>query len=88
MYLWLYNLGMWKRALSGLVKMETREEWEKLDVLSKWFIATRSGVTIVTFYSCVIGGLLAMRDGIFARAAIFDRDAWVVHRSRHQQPAE
>jgi 1,4-dihydroxy-2-naphthoate octaprenyltransferase len=57
---------MWKKALSGLVKMETREEWEKLDGLSKWLIATRSGVTIVTFYSCVIGGLLAIRDGVFA----------------------
>jgi 1,4-dihydroxy-2-naphthoate octaprenyltransferase len=60
------NFGMWKKALSGLVKMESREEWDKLDALSKWFIATRSGVTIVTFYSCVIGGLLAIRDGIFA----------------------
>lgn len=60
------NPGMWKKALSGLVKMETREEWEKLDGLSKWLIATRSGVTIVTFYSCVIGGLLAIRDGVFA----------------------
>ncbi len=60
------NTGMWKKALSGLVKMETREEWEKLDTLSKWLIATRSGVTIVTFYSCVIGGLLAIREGVFA----------------------
>jgi 1,4-dihydroxy-2-naphthoate octaprenyltransferase len=60
------NVGMWKKALSSLVKMESREEWEKLDALSKWLIATRSGVTIVTIYSCVIGGLLAFRDGIFA----------------------
>ena len=82
------NLGMWKKALSGLVKMETREEWEKLDALSKWFIATRSGVTIVTFYSCVIGGLLAIRDGIFACAAFLDRDLRFVHRAWHEQPAE
>jgi 1,4-dihydroxy-2-naphthoate octaprenyltransferase len=60
------NPGMWKKALSGLVKMETREEWDNLDTLSKWLIATRSGVTIVTFYSCVIGGLLAIREGVFA----------------------
>lgn len=60
------NVGMWKKALSSLVKMETREEWDDLDALSKWLIATRSGVTIVTFYSCVIGGLLAIRDGVFA----------------------
>jgi 1,4-dihydroxy-2-naphthoate octaprenyltransferase len=29
-------------------------------------ISTRSGVTIVTFYSCTIGGLLAIRDGHFS----------------------
>ena len=64
------NFAMWKRALSGLVKMADKAEWDKLDVISKWLIATRSGVTIVTFYSCVVGGLLAVRDGIFARDGI------------------
>lgn len=57
---------MWKTALSTLVKMEKKEEWDKLDILSKWLIATRSAVTTVTFYSCVIAGLLAWRDGHFA----------------------
>lgn len=57
---------MWKKALSGLVKVETREEWAHLDLLSKWLIATRSGVTIVTLYACAIGGLLAWRDGFFS----------------------
>jgi 1,4-dihydroxy-2-naphthoate octaprenyltransferase len=60
------NFGMWKKALTSLVKMDSKEEWESLDLFSKWFIATRSGVTTVTFYSCVVGGLLAVRDGIFA----------------------
>ena len=55
---------MWKNALSTLVKMDSKEEWDRLDVVSKWLIATRSAVTIVTIYSCVIGGLLAWRDGI------------------------
>ena len=64
------NFGMWKKALSSLVKMADKAEWDKLDVISKWLIATRSGVTIVTFYSCVVGGLLAARDGIFARDGI------------------
>ena len=57
------NFGMWKKALSSLVKMDSIEEWRGLDVISKWLIATRSGVTIVTFYTCAIGGLLAWRDG-------------------------
>jgi 1,4-dihydroxy-2-naphthoate octaprenyltransferase len=59
------NFSMWKRALAGLVKMDSKEEWDGLDLISKWLIATRSGVTIVTLYSCAIGGLLAIRHGFF-----------------------
>ena len=60
------NFAMWRTALSGLVKMDKKEEWDRLDVGSKWFIATRSAVTIVTLYSCTIAGLLAIRFGHFA----------------------
>ena len=60
------NFSMWKKAISTLVKLDTREEWDQLDVISKWLIATRSGVTTVTLYSCAIGGLLAWRDGYFS----------------------
>ncbi len=60
------NFKMWGRSLSGLVKMESKQEWGSLDVISKWLIATRSAVTTVTLYACVIGGLLAWRDGHFA----------------------
>ena len=60
------NFGMWKKAISSLVKMADKGEWDRLDVISKWLIATRSGVTAVTLYSCVVGGLLAARDGIFS----------------------
>ena len=60
------NFGMWKKALSGLVKMDDKQEWSNLDVVSKWLIATRSGVTIVTIYSCLIAGFLAYQDGIFS----------------------
>ncbi|MCX6055216.1 MAG: prenyltransferase [Chloroflexi bacterium] len=60
------NLAMWKKSLSSLVKINSREEWNGLDILSKWLISTRSGVTIVTLYSCAIGGLLAWRDGYFS----------------------
>jgi 1,4-dihydroxy-2-naphthoate octaprenyltransferase len=56
------NLKMWKTALWTLVKMEKKEEWDTLDVISKWLIATRSAVTSVTVYACAIGGLLAWRD--------------------------
>ncbi len=59
------NFAMWKTALWTLVKMDKKEDWDKLDVVSKWLIATRSGVTLVTVYTCVIAGLLAWRDGYF-----------------------
>jgi 1,4-dihydroxy-2-naphthoate octaprenyltransferase len=57
---------MWKTALWTLVKLDKKDEWDKLDFVSKWLIATRSAVTTVTIYSCVIAGLLAWRDGYFA----------------------
>lgn len=60
------NFAMWRTAIWQLVKMDKKEEWDALDVVSKWLIATRSAVTLVTMYSCVIAGLLAWRDGNFA----------------------
>jgi 1,4-dihydroxy-2-naphthoate polyprenyltransferase len=60
------NFSMWKTALWTLVKMDDKDEWDKLDFISKWLIATRSGVTLVTVYTCLIAGLLALRDGYFS----------------------
>ena len=59
------NFAMWRKATSTLVRMDNKQEWEALDVVSKWLIATRSGVTTVTLYSCTIAGLLALRSGSF-----------------------
>jgi len=59
------NIAMWKRASTSLVRMEKKTEWDALDVVSKWLIATRSGVTTVTLYSCVIAGFFALRAGVF-----------------------
>ena len=58
------NFAMWRKASSQLIKMEDKKEWDSLDVVSKWLIATRSAVTLVTVYSCVIAGLLATYAGI------------------------
>ncbi len=60
------NFAMWRKASWQLIKMDNKKEWEALDVVSKWLIATRSAVTLVTVYSCVIAGLLAWRDGLFS----------------------
>lgn len=56
---------MWRKALWELIKMDEKKEWESLDIISKWLIATRSAVTTVTLYSAVIAGLLAWRAGVF-----------------------
>ena len=60
------NFKMWKTAISSLVKMDGKEEWDRLDIISKWLIATRSAVTTVTVYACAIPGLLALRDHHFS----------------------
>lgn len=60
------NFAMWRKAIWQLIKMDDKKEWDALDVVSKWLIATRSAVTLVTVYSCVIAGLLAWRDGYFS----------------------
>lgn len=60
------NFAMWRKAAWELIKMDDKKEWETLDVVSKWLIATRSAVTTVTLYSCIIAGLLAWRDGNFS----------------------
>ena len=60
------NFGMWRKAVWELIKMDNKKEWDSLDVISKWLIATRSAVTTVTIYSSIIGGLLAWRDGVFS----------------------
>jgi 1,4-dihydroxy-2-naphthoate polyprenyltransferase len=60
------NFEMWRTAIWQLIKMDDKKEWDALDVVSKWLIATRSAVTLVTVYSCIISGILAWRDGYFS----------------------
>lgn len=60
------NFAMWKKAAWELIKMDDKKEWDSLDVISKWLIATRSAVTAVTIYSSIIAGALAWRDGVFS----------------------
>ena len=60
------NFAMWRKASWELIKMDSKQEWDALDVISKWLIATRSAVTAVTVYSCIIAGMLAWRYDHFA----------------------
>lgn len=58
------NVAMWLKALRVIPRIN-KQEWDHLDVISRWLISTRAAVLIMTFISATIGGLLAARDGMF-----------------------
>jgi 1,4-dihydroxy-2-naphthoate octaprenyltransferase len=58
------NVSMWAKALRIIPRI-TKEEWQNLDVISKWLIATRAAVLIMTFLSAAIAGMYAWKDGMF-----------------------
>jgi 1,4-dihydroxy-2-naphthoate octaprenyltransferase len=43
----------------------SKEEWLKLDVISKWLIATRAAVLVMTFLSGAIAGIQLPRRSKF-----------------------
>jgi len=55
---------MWVQALRVIPRI-SRDEWDRLDVISRWLIAARGAVLVITFISAGIAGLLAARDGLF-----------------------
>src|SRR5512136_525928 len=59
------NFAMWRKALTVIPEV-SKEEWDKLDVISKWLISTRAAVLVMTFLSAVLAGLFAWRDGSFS----------------------
>ncbi len=58
------NVSMWGKALRVIPRI-SKSEWSDLDVISKWLIATRSAVLIMTFISAAIAGILAISAGQF-----------------------
>lgn len=58
------NIAMWGKALRVIPRI-SQDEWNHLDVISKWLIATRAAVLIMTFISAAIAGLLAIVAGKF-----------------------
>ncbi|MEW6404125.1 MAG: prenyltransferase [Chloroflexota bacterium] len=59
------NFAMWKKALNVIPEV-SKEEWDRLDVISKWLISTRAAVLIMTFISAALAGLFAWRAGAFS----------------------
>lgn len=58
------RVSMWKKALQVIPAVE-KEEWDQLDIISRWLIASRAAVLIMTFISAALAGLFALRDGVF-----------------------
>src|SRR6202142_3569146 len=71
------TFAMWRKSLSQLIRMDDKKEWDALDILSKWFIATRSAVGTITLYSGLIGGLLAWQY-LHSNGKPFDFFTWVI----------
>jgi 1,4-dihydroxy-2-naphthoate octaprenyltransferase len=65
------NVAMWVRALRVIPRI-TKDDWNALDVISRWLISTRAAVLIMTFISGAIAGIFAARDGRF------DLGAWLL----------
>jgi 1,4-dihydroxy-2-naphthoate octaprenyltransferase len=55
---------MWGKALRVIPRL-SKDEWRALDLISKWLVATRAAVLIITFISAAIAGILALRAGKF-----------------------
>jgi 1,4-dihydroxy-2-naphthoate polyprenyltransferase len=58
------NISMWGKALRIIPRID-KDEWDRLDVISKWLIASRSAVFIMTFISAAIAGILAFQNELF-----------------------
>jgi len=55
------NFQMWRKALN-IIPQVSKTEWDDLDIISKWLIATRAAVLIMTFLSGILAGLFALHD--------------------------
>jgi len=55
---------MWRKALQVIPRI-SKDEWNHLDLISKWLISTRAAVLIMTFISAAIAGILAYQHGKF-----------------------
>jgi 1,4-dihydroxy-2-naphthoate octaprenyltransferase len=58
------NPSMWRKALQ-VIPHVSKEEWQKLDIISKWLIATRAAVLVMTFISAALAGIYALRSAEF-----------------------
>lgn len=60
----MVDIAMWGKAVRVIPRV-SKEEWQRLDVISRWLISTRAAVFVMTLFSAMVGGVLAFRDGMF-----------------------
>jgi 1,4-dihydroxy-2-naphthoate polyprenyltransferase len=58
------NFAMWRKALQVIPQI-SHSEWQRLDIMSKWLIASRAAVLVMTFLSSALAGIFALRVGEF-----------------------
>ena len=58
------DVALWGRALLTVQRVD-KARWQRLDIVSRWLIASRASVLVITFISVAIAGLLAVRFGRF-----------------------
>lgn len=52
------TIAFWIKSLTVIPQI-SKEQWGTLDTISRWLVASRSAVFIMTAISCAIGGMLA-----------------------------
>jgi 1,4-dihydroxy-2-naphthoate octaprenyltransferase len=58
------NFAMWRRALQIIPRI-SKQEWDELDIISRWLIATRAAVMVITVLSAALAGIFAVRAEAF-----------------------
>lgn len=59
---------VWWQAVTTMPTLSP-EEWQELDIVARWLVATRASVLLMTISSASIGGLMAWADNRF--------DGWI-----------
>lgn len=58
------SVTTWRDALTGIPRVD-QAAWRQIGSLTRWLIASRAAVLVMTVLSAVVAGLLAWRDGMF-----------------------
>lgn len=58
------NISMWRKALNVIPRI-SKEEWNDLDIISRWLISTRAVALVITFLATTFAGIFAIQDDSF-----------------------